>query len=274
MAQIKMKILLLILFSSMQWFAYSQELYVFSEPASNMPAHSLSVKQDLKWLRNSGRTESRQNTEFMLGLNKNWMLHAVTGFSNMYSTGTRWESARIYAKYRFLSQDELYHHFRMAAFAAAAYSRNAERYDELSLEGDQSGMQAGIIATQLLHKLALSGTISYLESLQPGRSNKNTITPYSYQSLQYSLSAGYLIFPKKYTSYGQTNLNLYLELLGQKNTDRNLYAMDLAPAVQLIFNSAVKLNAGYRFQLTGNMNRMSDRSWLLGFEWLFLNVLK
>lgn len=230
---------LLLTTCGLQLIVHSQELYVFSEPASNMPAHSLSVKEDLKWLRNGGRTESRQNTELMFGLSKNWMLHAVTGFSNMYSPGTRWESAKLYAKYRFLSNDDVYRHFRMAAFAAAAYSRNAERYDELSLDGDQSGVQTGIIATQLLHKLALSGTVSYMESLQAGRSNKNPVIPYSYQSLQYSLSAGYLVFPKRYTSYQQTNLNLYLELLGQKNTDRNLYAMDLAPAAQLIFNSTV-----------------------------------
>ncbi|MCA6488487.1 MAG: hypothetical protein IM551_00495, partial [Chitinophagaceae bacterium] len=30
----------------------AQELYVFSEPASNMPAYSNGVKQSLKWLPN------------------------------------------------------------------------------------------------------------------------------------------------------------------------------------------------------------------------------
>jgi hypothetical protein len=41
-------------------------------------------------------------------------------------------------------------------------------YDELSLEGDQSGVQAGLIATQLLHKLAISATVSGTQIL-PGR---------------------------------------------------------------------------------------------------------
>jgi hypothetical protein len=53
-------------------------------------------------------------------------------------------------KYRFLSNDGMFSHFRMAAFIEGSLSRNKEMYDELSLEGDQSGIQAGLIATQLV----------------------------------------------------------------------------------------------------------------------------
>ncbi|MFW2477457.1 MAG: hypothetical protein ACN4EP_11100, partial [Sediminibacterium sp.] len=53
--------------------ASAQELYVFTEPASNMPSKSIGVKQSAKWLRNtfSGRTESRHTSEVMFGMNKN-----------------------------------------------------------------------------------------------------------------------------------------------------------------------------------------------------------
>ena len=88
------------------------------------------------------------------------------------------------------------------------------------------------------------------------------------------MSAGYLLFPKKYTSYEQTNLNLYVELLGQRTYDKKRYFVDLAPAAQLIFNSQAKLNLGYRFQLGGDMMRMANESWMLSFEWLFLNAFK
>lgn len=54
----------------------------------------------------------------------------------------------------------------------ASYSRNKAEYDELSLEGDQTGVQAGIIATQLLHKMALSTTVSGIEILQQSRWDK------------------------------------------------------------------------------------------------------
>lgn len=252
----------------------AQELYVFTEPASNMPAHSLSVKQSFKTLRNNSRAENRHTTELMLGVSKNWMVHAATTFSNMYSVNTRWESARLYAKYRFLSDDNMFSHFRMAAFAEGAYSRNRAMYDELALEGDQSGVQFGIIATQLLHKLALSATVSHTQTLGEARelTALGTKTPYS--AFSYSLSAGYLILPKKYKDYRQTNVNLYVELLGQQATDVKKYYVDLAPAAQFIFGSAVKLNAGYRFQLGSDMTRMFDKSFLFGFEWLFLNALR
>ena len=254
----------------------AQELYVFTEPASNMPAKSISIKQSAKWLRNPllSRTESRHTTEVMFGANKNLMLHAAATFSDMYSASQRWESVRTYAKYRFYSNDEMYSHFRLAAFAEAAYSRNKSPYDELGLEGDQSGVQFGVIATQLLHKLAISTTVSLTESLQSGRNDKSATNTVPYEAINYSLSAGYLVLPKKYTSYEQTNLNLYLELLGQSSLDKKRYATDLAPAVQLIFNSTVKVNLGYRFQLAGNMDRMADKSWLMGVEWTFLNALR
>jgi hypothetical protein len=254
----------------------AQELYVFSEPASNMPAHSLSIKQTVKGLHNTimNANESRHTTELMFGMNKNLMIHTAASFSNMYSSSLRWESAKLYAKYRFFSNDGLYKHFRMAAFGEASYSRNQPFYDELSLEGDQSGIQAGLIATQLLHKLAVSATVSVTEVLQESRWQKPFPQLFPYEAFNYSLSAGYLVLPKRYTSYHQTNLNLYAELVGQKTVDLKKYYVDLAPSAQLIFNSTAKLNLGYRFQLGSDMQRMSRESWLLSFEWLFLNALK
>src|SRR5688500_8389633 len=119
----------------------SQELYVYTEPASNMPAKSLSAKITGKFVKglHSNRTEQRIMPEVMLGLNKNWMIHAGVTFSDMYSSNVRWESVKLYAKYRFLSNDDVHKHFRMAAFAEVAHSVNPVYYDELSLDGDQSG---------------------------------------------------------------------------------------------------------------------------------------
>ncbi len=252
-----------------------QELYVFSEPASNMPSKSISVKYSGKFLKNThhtNRTEQRHTPELMFGLNKNWMVHGSVSFSDMYSSNLRWESARLYTKYRFLSNDDVHRHFRMAAFGTASGSRNPVEYDELSLDGDQGGIQAGVIATQLWNKLAVSGTGSVLQVL----ADRPKVFPdnHTYSSFNYSLSAGYLVLPFEYTSYRQTNLNVYAELLGQRSLDKKLYFIDFAPALQLIFNSIYKLNLGYRFQLGGNMNRMSNNSFHISFESIFLNALK
>ncbi len=92
--------------------------------------------------------------------------------------------------------------------------------------------------------------------------------------MSYSLSAGYLLLPKEYTDYKQTNLNIYTEFLAQQSMDRKAYFIDMAPALQFIFNSNTKLNLGYRFQLGGNMLRMGKDSWHVGLERTFLNALK
>ena len=97
-----------------------------------------------------------------------------TTISDMYSYPvTRWESFNLYAKYRFYSKDEVHKHFRAAAFMEASYSRNDLFYDELSLEGDQSGVQAGLVLTQLLHKLAISSTLSLTEVIHEQRREDN-----------------------------------------------------------------------------------------------------
>jgi hypothetical protein len=254
--------------------AGAQELYVFTESASNMPSHSISGKVTGKYSKGHGATNymQRHTSEIMFGLNKKWMLHFASTFSDMYTRNVRWESARSYLKYRFFSNDDVHKHFRMAAFGEYSYSRNTGIYDDIGIEGDMSGFQGGLIATQLWNKLAVSSTLSYLQTYQ----NKSTeiIDYIPKQSLNYSLSAGYLVFPLNYKNFKQTNFNVYAELLGQRTLDMKKYVVDFAPAVQFIFNSNAKLNIGYRFQLSGNMYRMAEKSWLISFERTFLGAWK
>jgi len=255
---------------------YSQELFPYTEPASNMPAKSMSLKLGAMYGKgvHGDRIAQRYSPEVMFGLSKKWMLHAGLTLSNMYESFFYYESARIYAKYRFLSIDDVHKHFRMAAFATAAYSRNHLQHNELNLMGDHSGFQAGLIATQLWNKLAISGTTSLIEVLDEARDNKPQ--EYAFQSLNYSLSAGYLILPFDYKNYDQTNLNIYAELLGGRNLDWEYekYFLDLAPSIQLIFKSTSKLNVGYRFQLKSDIYRNMKNSWMISYEYIFLNALQ
>ncbi len=270
-------IFLLLIFCS--FIAKGQELYVFTEPASNMPAKSISVRLTGMFMGPqvwNDRPMQRYIPEVMLGLNKNLMLHVGTTFGDMHTSNFAWESIYLYGKYRFLSKDEIHKHFRMAVFADASHTRAPFHNDEITLQGDKSGVQLGLIATQLWHKLAVSGTVSHTQVLDKSRNSKNVIYVPSrvYQAMNYSLSAGYLLLPREYTDYKQTNLNLYTEVLAQQSLDRKAYYVDLAPALQLIFNSNMKLNVGYRFQVGGTMQRMAKTSWLISLERTFLNALK
>jgi hypothetical protein len=106
------------------------------------------------------------------------------------------------------------------------------------------------------------------------QSRWNKIGDLGYRSFNYSFSSGYLMFPKKYTSFNQPNFNIYCEFIGSSALDRNASFIDMAPALQVIINSNTKINAGYRFQLAGNAFRMANSGFLLSFERTFLNALK
>jgi hypothetical protein len=252
----------------------AQELYVFSDPASNLPARSVSAKLTARFadLSNSGQIRQRYMPELMVGLHKNWMARVSTSFSNFYQSGQKWESAKLYAKWRFFSEDGIHRHFRLAAFADGAFSRNKLVFDEMNLDGDNSGFQFGVIGTQLLHKLAISGTASYMRVYD--EKLKSMPDMHDKDAIAYSLSAGYLLFPKSYADYEQVNLNLYVELLGMKGFGPGMYYLDIAPAIQLIFNSSTKFNLGARWETAGNMDRIARNNYFLSMESTFLNVLK
>ncbi|RYY39446.1 MAG: hypothetical protein EOO08_10475 [Chitinophagaceae bacterium] len=257
--------------------APAQELYPWAEPASNMPSHSVSAKLTGMYMRSVHDNKIRQRymPEVMFGLNKNWMLHGALLFSDMHEQRFMWEGARAYAKYRFYSNDEVHRHFRMAAFAAGTWSRNHLDHNDINMMGDQTGVQGGVIATQLLHRWAFSASGSMIQLLPKERFEKTSGDRYAFEALQYSLSAGVLILPVQYKDYNQTNLNLYVELLGHRNLNfvREKYYVDLAPSVQLIFNSTGKLNLGYRFELSSDIYRFSRGQFMVSYEHIFLGAL-
>jgi hypothetical protein len=274
-----MKKLLIILFIvSFGKYPEAQELYPYTEPASNLPAQSMSTRMAAMFGKgvHGNRILQRYTPTLTVGITNKWQIAGSLTLGDMHEPYFYFESAKIYAKYRFLSLDEVHKHFRMAAFTTAAFSRNHLDHNELNLSGDQTGVQMGIIATQLLNKLALSGSVSLLEVLDKERWEKVNPQQYAFESINYSLSAGYLIFPKTYRSYRQTNLNLYAELLGGRymNWKNETYYTDLATSAQFIFNSAGKLNIGYRFQLHSDIYRLMKKNWMISYEYLFLQALK
>ncbi len=250
----------------------SQELYVFTEPASNMPAKSIGIR-----ITNEGQFvpnfNSRTMPEVMVGFNKNLMAH-VQGFFSDMDGRYKFEGASIYAKYRFFSVDDLKSHFRIAAFGRYSRSNRSAHSEDVNLEGDNSGAQAGLIFTQLLHKLALSANVSYSKVI-PGRPVYEQHGFRADQMIGYSLSSGYLLLPFTYKDYNQPNLNLYIELLGKTNPMSGNNYLDLAPAIQVVLNSRTRVDLGYRFQVRGNMDgRYFKNMYLVRMEFNFFNVLK
>lgn len=251
--------------------AVAQELYVNTEPASNMATHSLGIRlENQEYFEPTYR--NRTSLEVMAGVSKNVMVHGSAYLSNYYQGQQQLEGGSAYVKYRFLSVDSVQKHFRGAFFLKASSIKNPVVNQEISLEGDNSGVQSGLVFTQLLHKLALSGSASYIHAFD-NRGGYAVPTGNATSSIAYSLSAGYLLLPKTYSNYDQTNLNLYLELLGKDNPGYGQSYLDAAPAVQLIFNSVLRMDFSYRVPLYNAMERNSKNMYLIRLEYNLFNVL-
>jgi len=235
--------------------AKAQELYVMSEPASTMPARSIIVKQSYQQM--GGRsTANFYNTQLEFSWKKNWMMHV----------GTNYTASDVYLQHRFYSTDDIHSHTRLAFFARAVNSPYNPNTNAIMMEGQQKLWNAGLIATMLKHKWASSLTAGWVHRYV-GNTN------YTKEGIQYIFSNGWLLYPKNYDNYQQTNVNFYVELIGQQLLGQSSSFLDIAPSIQLIFNSQAKLNMGYRWALSDNTNRMNNQSVYLSLDYLFFNAL-
>ncbi len=277
------KVISILLLAFLSSRSAAQELYVSTEPASNMATGSIGLRMNTKLfsMEHEGGYTFRVDPEVMVGISKKLMLHLNVYASNMYQPDLKLEGAGIYGKYRFLSIDDVQSHFRMAAYGKVSLINNPvlllvnNKYygsDEIDLDGNNSGLLAGVVATQLVHKLALSSSLAFVNRWDNLDASK--LPGQSLQAVNYTLSAGYLLLPRVYKDFGQTNFNLYCEFLGSSSLDKKAYYIDVAPAIQFIFNSISRLDFSYRTQFIGNMERLSKDYFLLRFEYNFLNVFK
>lgn len=269
-----MKQILFFGFLLIHLFTFSQELFVFTEPASNMPAKSLGIRDmNALMFEKDGTINYHNMPELMWGINNKWMVHAQGFISNRRDGSFETEGGSVYAKYRFFSKDALKRHFRMALYGRYSFNNADVHQPELETMGNNSGYEAGWIATQLLHKVAISSSISYERAIN-NQPDYIFHTAESNSAMNYTLSLGKLMLPKVYTSYKQVNLNLMLEFLGQRLNENKKSYLDMAPSVQLIINSQARIDIGYRHQLYTTMLRTAPNGVVLKFEYLFFNVFR
>lgn len=267
------KVFLVVLFSSILNKLIAQELFVFTEPASNMSAKSVGIRM-MNMIGNEGSNNKLNYhlmPEIMFGVNNKIMFH-LQGFLSNVNNSFETEGASIYAKYRFLSNDEVHQHFRMAAFGRASFNNALVHQEEIETMGHNSGFEGGITATQLLHKIALSSSVSYEKAVFNNTPSLFATQPSN--AINYTFSIGKLMLPKEYKNYNQTNVNLMLELLGQKLVGSSKSYLDVAPSIQFIFNSVARIDVGYRKQLYSNIERTSENIFVIKLEYNFFNALR
>lgn len=250
----------------------AQELFVMTEPASNMPTGSIGARLGQSFMKEQFESDYNYHLmpEIMFGANKNLMLHASAFISNRVN-GLVVEGGSLYGKYRFFSVDDVHSHFRLAVFDRASLNNADIHQEEIETMGHNTGFETGFVATQLINKTAISTTISFEKAFDNGRKNLFPDVQSS-SAMNYTLSFGQLVYPKTYTSLKQTNINLMVEFLGQRLNENKKSYLDIVPSIQFIINSQARVDLAYRKQIYSEMLRTAPNGIYLKLEYTFFNV--
>lgn len=280
----------------------AQELFPLSEPASNMPKGTWGVRLFSEGYHEVNQWRNMTGLRLMYGVTPRLSVY-LTGiasnhhgkkmpvefpFHNTPERGAhypyKFNGAHLYAKYRFLSKDAENSHFRMAVYGEGTYVNTTHHETEPDLEmGDNKGLGAGLLTTYLKDKFAVSLTAGAIfpvvyegKSPDPIESLPDVPVRVQYgKALCYSLSFGYLLFPRKYANYDQVNVNLYLEFHGKAFQAAKVdifagqpneyfleqsrypaalqkgYYVDVSPGIQVILKSNLRIDFSTTFSSLG-----------------------
>lgn len=252
----------------------SQELFVMTEPASNMPAGSIGLRAMNSFMFDkNNKLNYHIMPELMWGISQRWMIHLQSFQSNRSTGGLQFEGGSFYAKYRFFSRDDIHKHFRLATYGRLSINQADIHQEEIETMGHNSGGELGIIATQLIKRLAISVSVSYEQAMD--NTSKNQFpNNQSNNATNFTLSFGRLMYPKVYKNFKQPNINLMCEFLGQVLNQNGKANLDIVPSIQLILNSRARIDFAYRKEIYCTMSRTAPNGFLLKFEYTFFNVTK
>ena len=265
-----MRIFLVLFLSFISSLSSAQELYINAEPASLIPKGTKVVRLNHHSIFLDGTNIMGgignaiiMSPSISYGLSKKIMVSGSFQFSNkpyeqdmMPNFG--FSGFKLSSKQRILTTDKQKYHTRLSSFIKYSYHDNKFMKDNLDIEIQDTGFEFGIIGTQLINKLAISVTsaVTRISNIDEKYTNGSTVKWQSINlnTIQNSISAGYLLFPRKYKSYKQTNFNLYLEyltntILTKDFPDRySKFSSTIAPGIQFIIMSRSRLDFSYKIR--------------------------
>lgn len=249
--------------------SYSQELYINSEPASLIPKGTKVVRLSYSniIIDESNALGDVANAFLMTpslayGLSKKIMISTSFQFANRpYEQGLvpnfGFNGFKFYSKQRIYTTDKQKNHTRLSSFLKYSFHKDNFMKGNIDLDLQNKGFELGLIGTQLIKKLAISITSAYTRANDINDDSNNLINLSTFKN---SLSAGYLLLPRKYKSYKQTNFNLYLEYLTNTVMNKNFpvrynrFSSTLAPGLQFVILSRSRLDFSYKIRKGDNEN--------------------
>ena len=248
----------------------AQELYINSEPASLIPKGTKVVRLTNSniFLDGSNIMGSIGNAfivtpSLSYGISKKIMLSGSIQFANKpyeqdMTPNFGLNGFKIYSKQRILSTDKQKYHTRLSSFIKYSYHEDKFMKDNIDIDLQDSGFELGLIGTQLINKLAISITtaITRISNIDEKFTQGSTVKwqTTNLNTFKNSISAGYLLFPRKYNSYKQTNFNLYVEYLTNTILNENFpvrydkFRSTFAPGIQFIIMSRSRLDFSYKIR--------------------------
>ena len=248
----------------------AQELYINSEPASLIPKGTKVVRLTNSniFLDGSNMMGSIGNAfiitpSLSYGISKKIMLSGSIQFANKpyeqdMVPNFGLNGFKIYSKQRILSTDKQKYHTRLSSFIKYSYHEDKFMKDNIDIDLQDTGFELGLIGTQLINKLAISITtaITRISNIDEKFTQGSTVKwqTTNLNTFKNSISAGYLLFPRKYNSYKQTNFNLYVEYLTNTILNENFpvrynkFSSTFAPGIQFIIMSRSRLDFSYKIR--------------------------
>ncbi len=274
----------------------AQELFPHVDPASNIPKGVLGVRLVNEGFDEVGQFRSSQSIRFMFGITSKFMFTQSFNFSNHHGRkfpsdfisndgnigyhthgvkkGKKYpyqlDNFNLNLKYRFLTIDGTKSHFRMSTYLELAGGKEAHDEAEPNLMGDNGGLAAGITATKLKNRMAISLNVGGIIPQSYTYQRRDSLLEVKYgKAINYSLSVGLLCLPIKYSNYKQTNVNVYCEFIGKVYEGAKVYTksqsvlisdvpalekghyIEFRPSIQFIFNSKLRVDFSYGRPLVG-----------------------
>lgn len=296
-ASIYMRLLIIVsLFISNAYTSFGQEFFINAETASTLPKGTIMPQLYGSFYDETGVSRLMAFVGANFGVTSNLTIRAAVAGSNhhgqqlprniishnhggttnnvlIFNPGIRYDfritGVNLFAKYRLFSLDKKKDHLRGSVYGEFSTAESPHDESETNLVDDNKGYGFGFILTKLKNRLAVSTTVGFVQPYDYKEFSYGSEKHIDYgSSVKYSLSAGYLLYPKTYDNYQQINYNLYLELVGTsfqavdffEDAEKILLVdaahgagsyLEVHPGIQRIVNSNTILEFSAGFKLVG-----------------------